>query len=381
MAIIRKEATIDVVEAARQRIKNIFDNGLPVYLSFSGGKDTLCMADITLKMIKRGEIDPQQLTCVFIDEEAIFPCVERIVKDWRMRFLEVGARFDWYCIEVRHYNCFNQLENDESFICWDRNKKDVWIRQPPPFAIRNHPKLRPRKDTYQEFFPRAAADGLIMIGNRVYESLQRLLYFSQVSETGKSITGRGLIYPTYDWKDDDVWLYLLENSIDIPDAYLYLWQVGVGRRGMRVSQFFSVDTAKVLVNLGEFYPDLMEKVIKREPNAYLATLYWDSEMFRRSSKKRREAEGSKEVDYKEKVTKLLSDLERNFDTPEKRRVAKRYKKLVMFRHDYMKEKHYKQIYEALIAGDPKERAYRGIVAALVGDNAKSQQKRRREGEL
>ncbi len=392
MGLERKEANITVVQATEKRIKNIFDNGLPVYLAFSGGKDTLCMADITLQMIKRGEIDPEQLTCIFIDEEAIFPCVERIVKEWRMKFLEVGARFDWYCIEVRHYSCFNMLENDESFICWDRNKKDAWVRQPPPFAIRSHPKLRPRRDTYQEFLSRATANGINMIGVRVAESVQRLLYFSQISSTGKSVTGDGNAFPTYDWKDDDVWLYLLENNINIPDAYMFLWQAGRTRKEMRISQFFSVDTAGVLVKMGEFYPDLMDKVIKREPNAYLAALYWDSEMFRRNTRNRRELEQGQEqeqdrqkqqgqVDYRKKLLELLSDINGHFDTPQKRKVARRYKKAVMFYHNIMRKEHWRQFYEALLAGDPKERAFRGIVSNIHNNRAKGVQDRRRKGEL
>ena len=32
-----------------------------------------------------------------------------------------------FCLEVKHYNCFNELSNDETFICWDRYKKDVCI--------------------------------------------------------------------------------------------------------------------------------------------------------------------------------------------------------------------------------------------------------------
>ena len=159
MAIKRCKASIDVVKAAEIRIKNVFNNGLPVFMSFSGGKDTLCMAEITMQLIQRGEINPKQLTVQFIDEEAIFPCIEQTVRDWRKKFLMVGAVFEWYCVEVKHFNCFNSLTNDETFICWDSTKKDVWVRQPPPFAIRTHPKLNPRIDAYQDFLPRVCTSG------------------------------------------------------------------------------------------------------------------------------------------------------------------------------------------------------------------------------
>ena len=165
MAIKRCESSIDVLEAAKIRIKNVFRNGLPVYLSFSGGKDSLCMAQLIMELIQTGEINPTQLTVQFIDEEAIFPCMEDKVKEWRKKFMLIGVKFEWYCLEVKHYNCFNELSNDETFICWDRYKKDVWVRQPPLFAIRNHLLLRPRIDAYQDFLPRVCSN---RISNRYF---------------------------------------------------------------------------------------------------------------------------------------------------------------------------------------------------------------------
>ena len=93
MAIKRCLSSINVVEAAKIRIKNVFRNGLPVYLSFSGGKDSLCLAQLTMNLIQSGEINPAQLTVQFIDEEAIFPCMEEKVWEWRRKFLLAGAAF------------------------------------------------------------------------------------------------------------------------------------------------------------------------------------------------------------------------------------------------------------------------------------------------
>ena len=95
MAVKRVASNVDIVTAARQRIKNVFSNGVPVYMSFSGGKDSLCLADLTLKLIQAGEIDPALLTVLFIDEEAIFDCIEETAKAWRKKFLLAGAKFQW----------------------------------------------------------------------------------------------------------------------------------------------------------------------------------------------------------------------------------------------------------------------------------------------
>ena len=359
MAIIRKQADINVLEAARQRIKNVFSNNVKVYMSFSGGKDSIVLADITYNLIKEGEIDPSLLTVQFIDEEGMYDDVIEIVMAWRKKFILAGAKFEWYCVEVKHFSCFNMLTEDETFVCWDRYQEENWIRKPPPFAIRSHPLLDARMENYQTFLPRTTKDGIIMIGTRASESVQRLI---NMSDRNMNQLGDRKFVPIYDWKDHDVWLYLYQNHIDIPISYVQMWQVGVPKGQLRISQFFSIDTAKCLVKMAEFKPDLMNRIIKREPNAYLASLYYDSEMFRRSSPNRRKIERKEDdKDYKRLVFQLLSDINGNFDTELQRKVAQKYKYSMMKAVQYdSSQAIFKKMYEGLIAGDPKLRTHRAV---------------------
>ena len=381
MAIRRISSTIDVVTAARQRIKNVFRNGVPVYMSFSGGKDSLALAHLVYSLIQAGEIDPALLTVVFIDEEAIFDCIEATTKIWRKKFLLTGAKFQWWCIEVKHFNCLNQLSNDESFVCWDSRKAAQWVRQPPAFALRSHPKLRPKADSYQTFLPRVTRDGIMLSGVRASESVQRLQYMSALNMGLKGMTESNTIYPIYDWKTSDVWLYLRDQQVQIPEVYLQMYQVGVGKNRLRVSQFFSIDTVPVLVNLGEYDPSLMERVLRREPNAYLAMLYWDSEMFRRSSRPRRELEGEDNRDYRELLKEiLLQRFDEYFDTPNKRRVASGYRRLFISMEGMAKPKDYKRAYDGLMSGDPKLRTLRAIYLAVFTEYNTSAKRASKGGE-
>ena len=380
MAVKRKQADINVVTAAERRIINVFKNGVPVYMSFSGGKDSLCLSQMVLTLIQQGKINPEQLTVQFIDEEAIFPCIEKTVLEWRKKFLLVGAKFEWYCIEVKHYNCFNELSNDESFICWDHTKEAVWVRRPPSFAIRSHPLLRPRKDAYQDFMPRLCSDGITIVGIRTAESIQRRLNIATMTKAGKKCTHKRQIFPIYDWTNNDVWLYLKENHVDIPEIYLYLWQSGTGKGQLRVSQFFSIDTAKSLVKMNEYYPDLMERIIRREPNAYLASLYWDSEMFGRSTRKRKALEGEKEEkDYKAELIKMFNNMDEYFPQEHKRYVAERYRNFFLQVSAIATPKDFKAIYEGLVSGDPKQRTFRALYQKIYGDYIDNAKKARRKG--
>lgn len=359
MAVKKKELSIGVVEAAKQRIKNAFSNNLPIYLSLSGGKDSIVLASLVYDLCRSGEIDKKLLTVRFIDEEAMFDEIDVIVRDWRTKFLDIGVKFNWYCIEVKHYNCFNQLSNDESFICWDRTKKDVWVRDMPDFAITDHPLLKARVETYQDFLTRVSAGGITMTGVRISESIQRL----QAMGRRKSFD---TVFPIFDWKDTDIWRYIRDYELDFPPVYIAMYQIGTRKNLLRISQFFSIDTAKVLVSLSETYPDLMERVTKREPNAYLAALYWDSELFRRGKTKstKRQVADETPKDYK----KLVFDFMRNPENQESRKneISRIRNMIVKFAYT-MKEKHYHTAYNILIGGDPKLRSIRGLMNNIVGD--------------
>lgn len=137
------------------------------------------------------------------------------------KFLLVGAKFNWYCLEVRHFNCFNQLSSDESYICWDRYKSDVWVRQPPSFAIRNDPALKARSDTYQLFLPRVTKDGIVLSGVRAAESIQRLQSYGSSQYGCSGYYRQKTDISVYDWKTSDVWKYLYDTHTEIPNIYLY----------------------------------------------------------------------------------------------------------------------------------------------------------------
>ncbi len=151
---------------------------------------------------------------------------------------------------------------------------------------------------------------------------------------------------------------------------------------MRVSQFFSSDTARSLVRMNEYYPDLLERIIRREPNAYLAALYWDSEMFGRSSATRRELEaGQPQKDYRAELLKLFSNMEKNFPSKHKMHVAVRYRNFFLQAANLMTPKQFQTLYEGLIKGDPKLRTLRGIYYHVYGDYIDTAKKERKGAAL
>jgi len=382
MAVKRTQSSMTVVEAARIRIKNVFSNGVPVYMSLSGGKDSICMADLVYQMIRRGEVDPKQLTLLFIDEEAIYDCCIEAMMEWRKKFLMAGCpEFRWYCLPLKQVSCFNQLTNSESWITWEPGKEDVWVRKPPPFAIMSSPYLTGiGQENYQTFLPRITKDGIMLTGVRAAESVQRLQYMAMLNLGRKGITGSNIIYPIYDWRDKDVWLYIRDHNLDIPEAYLWIYQAGENRHSLRISNFFAADSLRGLKHVAETDPDLWQRIEKREPNAYLVMLYWDSEWYKRRSKTRRQNEAGDNKDYKELTRKMLfEEFDKHFTNPTTRRVATQYRRCYYKVDGMARPRDYRKMHDALIAGDPKLRSLRAVYQDIYGAYADYAKKFRTQG--
>lgn len=261
--------------------------------------------------------------------------------------------------------------------------KKLSVLKHPEKNVRIHSEqqIRELKRSLEKFGQTRALvideNNIILIGNGLYEAMVSLGY--QEAKAGNRMTSKKQVFPIYDWTDNDVWLFLLRNYVDIPEIYLFLWQSGSSKRQMRVSQFFSVDTARSLVKMNEYYPDLMERVIRREPNAYLAALYWDSEMFGRSSRKRKESEqGQEQKDYKQELINLFDHME-IFDTPHKRHVAERYRNFFIAVSAIATPEDCKHIYEGLISGDPKMRTFRALYQRIYGRYINNAKKERKHG--
>lgn len=359
---------MNVLEAAKQRLRNVFKNNTKVYMSFSAGKDSLCMAHLVYSLILSGEADPKLLTVIFIDEEAIYPSMEQLTLRWRKRFLALGAEFRWYCLPVRQVSILHHLQNNEEWITWEPGKESVWCRQPPPFAITRSPYLEyTGQMNYQTFVQTITKDGISLIGVRAAESLQRAQYISRMNMGGGGITGFNAIYPIYDWKDTDVWRYIKDNKLDFPKAYLDLYSVGVIRNRLRLSNFFAAESIAGLRFIAETDADLWERIERREPNAYLTLLYWDSEMFKRSTRTRSKMEGVIDKDYKALCKKCLFDEPQEHFPPSGEKVWKTYRTFFIKFDGVMQWQHYKRMYEAIIAGDPKLRTLRALYTAVSGD--------------
>lgn len=104
-----------------------------------------------------------------------------------------------------------------------------------------------------------------------------------------------------------------------------------------------------------------------------------SEMFGRSSRKRKESEqGQEQKDYKQELINLFDHME-IFDTPHKRHVAERYRNFFIAVSAIATPEDCKHIYEGLISGDPKMRTFRALYQRIYGRYINNAKKERKHG--
>ena len=81
----------------------------------------------------------------------------------------------------------------------------------------------------------------------------------------------------------------------------------------------------------------------------------------RRSRTRRKAEAEQEQkDYKALLTAMFADMPRYFNTPHKMKIARHYRAFFIKISLFATEQDYRNMYEALIRGDPKMRSFRAL---------------------
>ena len=118
----------NVYDAAKERIRYLYQRFDHVVVSFSGGKDSTALLNVTIEVAR--ELGRLPVRTVFFDEEAIHPPTIEYVERTRQR---PEVEMEWYCLEFKHRNA---CSNEEPFwYCWDSEKQDLWVRPIPENVI------------------------------------------------------------------------------------------------------------------------------------------------------------------------------------------------------------------------------------------------------
>ena len=275
---------ISVLEAAKKRISLVFDHFENYYISFSGGKDSTVMTHLVMEeAIKRGK----KVGLLIIDLEAQYKHTIEHIREIVEKYKD-NIDLHWFCGELLLRNAVSDFQ--PKWVCWDENNKDIWVRQKPVEAadLSKYDFYVPKME-FEEFmviFGKWYSKSKLtagFIGIRADESLHR--YRAIVSQK-KNLTFNGYkwttkidnsvynIYPIYDWRTEDIWVFHSKNN-HLPHNKIYdmMTMAGVKLSNQRLCQPFGDDQRRGLWLYHILESDTWYKLLNRVSGVNSGTLY------------------------------------------------------------------------------------------------------------
>jgi predicted phosphoadenosine phosphosulfate sulfurtransferase len=279
----KKFMGINVLEAAKQRIKDIFDNFELITISFSGGKDSTVLTHIVMEeAVKR----KQKVALFFLDWECQFEETINHVRDIYNLYKDNIEPY-WIQLEITTNNSTSMFE--PLWKSWDENKKKLWLREKEIFSIKNKKYFEFYYDgiTFEEFTPLFAKwygrdkKTACFVGIRTVESLNR--YRAMVRDdkntydnkkyTTKIVDDIFNVYPIYDWETSDIWIYNAKYNKCYNKLYDYMYKAGMSIHQMRIDEPLGEEARKNLWLFQIIEPKTWAKLIARMNGVNSGSLY------------------------------------------------------------------------------------------------------------
>lgn len=258
----RSYRTVNVYDAANDRLAFIFNTFERVYISFSGGKDSGVLLNLALDYVKKHGIK-KKIGIQILDNEANYQYslefMHRILRANR-EYLDIY----WCCMPVSLPCTVSSYQ--VNWQCWGIEDEAKWIRPRPDddyiVHIDNHPfgdAFRPGME-YADFWDMFAewyADGKLcanLIGIRTAESLNR---YRAIMNQDKEMIGGHMwtkrntknvfnCYPIFDWRTEDIWTANAKFCWDYNKLYDVFYMAGVPVTKMRVASPFMSESKSSL---------------------------------------------------------------------------------------------------------------------------------------
>ncbi len=282
---IKRYRDVDVLEAARKRIRIAFDSFERIYVAFSGGKDSSVLLHLVMEeAISRD----RKVAVMLIDFEAQYA---ETIKHATEMFAMYRDNIDphWICIPMLLRNAVTNFE--PRWLCWDPEKRDLWIRDKPTWSTteNDYPFALPGME-FEEFivlFGQWYGQGQKtggFIGIRAQESLHRYCAIATWEKKDKTLNGYRWttkivgetynVYPIYDWLTEDIWRYHARHP-DKPHNEIYdrMHMAGVPLKHQRLCQPYGDDQRRGLWLYHILEPATWFKLVARVNGANSGALY------------------------------------------------------------------------------------------------------------
>lgn len=262
----------NVLDAARRRIRYVFDEFERVNVSISGGKDSTVLAHLALMEAKRRG---RKVGFFFLDEEVMYQSTIDQVEYLMNLDPEHIVRY-WLQIP---FHLTNAVSMEEPYCrCWDVKDKPRWMRKRKRENIIvqpwSHETIISNKNIGLDFYDvianwaKSQSGVPELVGIRADESYNRFRAVTKKAgykdvfwstKKDDSLT----FYPIYDWSFMDVWHYIAENNLKYHRYYDFAFKRGTNASQMRVSSLVHEHSFKDIAELPEFEPETYQKLCNR----------------------------------------------------------------------------------------------------------------------
>ena len=279
----------NVFDAAIERIEFAFDNFENLCVSYSGGKDSTVMIQLVEMVAKKRN---RQYDVLFIDMEAQYLMTIEHIKTLKNK-LEHIRDFYWVCLPLSLRNAVSVFE--PRWICWEKSKKEKWVREMPEFAINEDNNIFPffkYAMEFEEFVPEFEKwysekyNGSMcghFVGIRCDESLNRFRTIVSMKKDrlkdkpwttrNKPLKHTYSIYPIYDWRTEDDWIATFKYDLEYNYVYELMYKNGLSIHMQRLCQPFGDDQKNGLDQYRAIEAENWDRLLKRVAGVNFGNIY------------------------------------------------------------------------------------------------------------
>lgn len=256
--------TLDVYDAANERIEFIFNHFERIYVSFSGGKDSGVMLNLVLDYMRKNNIT-KKVGVMILDNEANYELSLKFMHSIMQKNLDLLDVY-WCCMPITLPCTVSSYATE--WQCWGQRDEKRWIRPMPKedyiVNIKNHPfdffeedmSYDHFWDSFGEWYSQGKSCACL-IGIRTDESLnrfraimneQKIMVDNKPWTKQKTSANKNVFncYPIYDWKTEDIWIANEKFEWEYNELYDIFWKAGLSIAQMRVASPFMSESKSSL---------------------------------------------------------------------------------------------------------------------------------------
>ncbi len=279
---------MNVYDATNARLKAIFSEFDNVYVSFSGGKDSGVLLNMTIEYARK-YYPGRKIGVMHLDYEAQYQMTTEYVTKTLSENADV---LDVYrcCVPFKVTTCTSMHQT--YWRPWEPDKKDIWVSPWPRecFSASDFDFFTPSmwdydfQNAFSEWIHKrsGAKRTCCLVGIRTQESLHR---WRAIHSDNRTTQLKGMpwtkqmgddiynAYPIYDWLTEDIWIANGKFGWSYNRLYDVFYQAGVSIDQMRVASPFISQGQETLKLYRVIEPNTWGKLVSRVNGVNFTGIY------------------------------------------------------------------------------------------------------------